>query len=216
MAVTLRNPRILGVTVAGQSVAPEKAPAAPGDGAEDKTYFINVARTADSDEPFQIAMVFETPRPEKELKLAGRLSVPLPRFDEGVKFQQVYVRVWAPKDYRLVGDPDGFISHIGVGLWDSRQITEAADNPDGWFPKDSSSFDFQVGGTTYLFSSLTEPRGTERRLLAHPHDDHDREPCCPGDWRRAAAVFVGNQGVDGARADIHGRVPGPVCAVACE
>lgn len=154
LAVTLRNPRILSVTVAGQSVAPEKAPAASGGSDQDKTYFINVARTADSDEPFQIAMVFETPRPDKELKLTDRLDVPLPQFDEGVKFQQVYVRVWAPKQYRLVGDPDGFVSHIGVGLWDSRAITEAADNPDGWFPKDSSSFDFQVGGTPYLFSSL--------------------------------------------------------------
>ena len=99
-------------------------------------------------------MVFETPRPDKELKLTDSLSVPLPQFDEGVKFQQAYVRVWVPKQYRLVGDPDGFVSHIGVGVWDSRAITEAADNPDGWFPKDSSSFDFQVGGTTYLFSSL--------------------------------------------------------------
>ena len=155
LAITLRNPRILGVTVAGQTVAPEKAPAAPGAGPEDKTYFINVARAADSDESFQIAVVFETPRPEKALKITDLLIVPLPRFDEGVKFQNVYVRVWAPKDYRLVGDPEGFTSHIGVGLWDSRAITEAADNPDSWFPKDSLSFDFQVGGTTYLFSSLT-------------------------------------------------------------
>jgi hypothetical protein len=63
-----------------------------------------------------------------------------------------------PKDYRLVGDPEGFTSHIGVGLWDSRAITRADDNPDNWFPQDASSFDFQVGGTTYLFSSLTDPR----------------------------------------------------------
>ncbi len=116
---------------------------------------MNVARAGDSDEPFQIAVVFETPRPEKTLKVTDVLSVPLPLFDEGVKFQAVYVRIWTPKDYRLVGDPEGFVSHIGVGLWDSREITAAADNPDGWFPKDSSSFDFQVGGTPYLFSSLT-------------------------------------------------------------
>ena len=103
-------------------------------------------------------MVFETPRPEKELKVTDLLSVPLPRFDEGVKFQKVFVRPWVPKDYRLVGDPDGFTSHIGVGLWDSRAISNAPDNPDSWFPKDTSSFDFQVGGTTYLFSSLTDPR----------------------------------------------------------
>ena len=157
LAVTLPNPRILGVAVAGQSVAPEKAPAAQGSGPEDKTYFINVARTADSDEPFQIAAVFETPRPEKHLKLTDFLRLSLPRFDQGVKFQKVYVRVWVPKDYRLVGDPDGFTSHVGVGLWDSRVITEAAENPDDWFPKDSTSFDFQVGGTPYLFSSLTGP-----------------------------------------------------------
>ncbi len=157
LAMTLRNPRILGINVAGQTVAPEKAPAAVGAGPDDKTYFINVARTADSDEPFQIRAVFETPRPEKELKVTDLLRLPLPRFDEGVKFQKVYVRVWVPKDYRLVGDPDGFTSHIRVSLLDSRAITYIADNPDSWFPQDTSSFDFQVGGTTYLFSSLTGP-----------------------------------------------------------
>jgi hypothetical protein len=158
LAVTLRNPRILGISVVGQTVAPEKAPAAAGGDPEDKTYFINVARAADSDEPFQIATVFETPRSDKELKVTDFLRLPLPRFDEGVKFQKVYVRVWVPKDYRLVGDPEGFTSHIGVGLWDSRTLTYTADNPDSWFPKDTASFDFQVDGTTYLFSSLTDPR----------------------------------------------------------
>jgi hypothetical protein len=138
-------------------VAPEKAPAKPGGGSEDKTYLINVARTAESDEPFQIGMVFETPLREKELGITDLLRLPLPQFDEGVKFQQVCVRVWTPKDYRLVGDPEQFTSHIGVGLWDSRKITDAPENPDSWFPKDASSFDFQVGGTTYLFSSLTSP-----------------------------------------------------------
>lgn len=157
LAVTLVDPRILGITVAGQTVAPEKAPARPGAGTDEKTYFVNVARAADSDEPFQIAMLFETPRPEKKLKLTGLLRLPLPRFDEGVKFQKVYVRVWVPEDYRLVGDPAGFTSHNGVGLWDSRRITEAHDTPDTWFPQDASSFDFQVGGTSYLFSSLSGP-----------------------------------------------------------
>lgn len=157
LAVTLRNPRILGVTVAGQTVAPEKAPDAAGADPEDKTFYLNVARTADSDEPFEIRTVFEIPRPEQGFQITDVLSVPLPKFDEGVKFQKVYVRLWVPKDYRLVGDPEGFTSHIGVGLWESRRITNVPDNPDGWFSKDTSSFDFQVGGTTYLFSSLTDP-----------------------------------------------------------
>ena len=158
LAITLYDPRILGVTVAGQSVAPEKAPAAAGNGPKDKTYFVNVARAGDSDEPFQIAAVFEMPRPEKGLGVVGRLRLALPRFDEGVKFQNVYVRIWAPKDYRLVGDPDGLTSHISVGFWDSRAISEAPDNPDSWFPKDNSPFDFRMDGTTYLFSSLTSPK----------------------------------------------------------
>lgn len=161
LAVTLRKPRILGITVAGQTVAPEKAPAAQGAGPEDKTYFINVARAADSDESFQISAVFETPLSQEKLKVTDLVRLALPRFDEGVKFQQVYVRVWVPTDYRLVGNPEGFTSHIGVGLWDSRKILETADNPDSWFPKDTSSFDFQVGGTTYLFSSLTGPTELE-------------------------------------------------------
>lgn len=157
LAVTLRNPRILGMAVAGQTVAPEKGPTAQGGNPDDKTYLINVARTADSDEPFQIAMVYETPTDQEKLGVAGPLRLPLPRFDEGVKVQQVYVRIWVPKDYRLVGDPEGFTSHIGVGLWDSRKINRAAENPDSWFPEDATSFDFQVGGTTYLFSNLSGP-----------------------------------------------------------
>ncbi len=36
-----------------------------------------------------------------------------------------------------------------------------ADNPDSWFSEDATSFDFQVGGTTYLFSSLSAPAELE-------------------------------------------------------
>ena len=157
LAVTFRDPRILGISVAGQTVAPEKAPAAPGSSPEDKTYFVNVARTADSDEPFQIHTVFETPLPKDKLDVTDLLRLSLPRFDEGVKFQKLYARIWVPSGYRLVGDPGGFVSHIGVGMWNSRKVTHAADNPDSWFPQDATSFDFQVGGTSYLFSSLTGP-----------------------------------------------------------
>ncbi|MHB8952965.1 MAG: hypothetical protein ACYC4U_08275 [Pirellulaceae bacterium] len=157
LAVRLRDPRILGFTVAGQTVAPEKGPADAGGDTQDKTFLINVARATTSDEPFQIAMLFETPLRQADLGVTDVLYLPLPRFDEGVKCQQVYVRIWVPKEYRLVGDPDGFTSHIHVGLLDSRTITRAPDNPDSWFPQNASSFDFQVGGTTYLFSTLEGP-----------------------------------------------------------
>lgn len=162
LAVTLRTPRILGITVGGQTVAPEKSPVPSGGSPDDKVFLINVARGGDADEPFQIAIVFEMPLDGDGLGISDRLLLALPRFDEGVKFQQVYVRVWMPKDYRLVGDPEGYTSHLGVGLWDSRRITPVAENPDSWFPQDTSSFDFQVGGTPYLFSSLT--RKAELRM----------------------------------------------------
>ena len=77
---------------------------------------INVARATDSDEPFQVAMLFETPLQQEDLGVTDSLDLPLPQFDDGVKCQQVYVRVWVPKEYRLVGDPDGFTSHIRVSL----------------------------------------------------------------------------------------------------
>ncbi len=157
LAVTLPNPRILGITVAGQTVPPEIAPAAPGAGPDDKTYFLNVARTGDADESFHVSIVFETSRPKEDLGVTNLLRLPLPRFDEGVKFQRTYVRAWVPREYRLIGNPEGFGSHIEVGLWDSRAINPAADNPDTWFPPDPSSFDFQVDGTAYLFSSLAAP-----------------------------------------------------------
>jgi hypothetical protein len=155
LALTLRNPRILSMAVAGQTVLPEIAPAAPGSGSEDRTYFINVARAGQTDEPFEIATIFEIPGPEDGLDISDTLRLALPQFEDGVKFQKTYVRVWVPREYRLVGDPDGFTSHIGVGLWDSRAITPASDDPDTWFRPDASPFD--ADGTTYLFSSLAGP-----------------------------------------------------------
>lgn len=155
LALTLRSPRILSMTVAGQTVLPEIAPAEMGDEPADRTYFINVARAGETDEPFEIAAIFETPGPTGGLNVTDALRLALPRFDHEVRFQRTYVRVWMPREYRLVGDPDGFTSHIGVGLWDSRAITPAADDPDTWFPPDSSPFD--ADGTPYLFSSLEGP-----------------------------------------------------------
>jgi hypothetical protein len=95
------------------------------------------------------------PGPQTGWTSATRLRLALPQFDHGVKFQKTYVRVWVPREYRLVGDPDGFTSHIGVGLWDSRAITPASDDPDTWFRPDASPFD--ADGTPYLFSSLEGP-----------------------------------------------------------
>ncbi len=155
LTLTLREPRILSMTVAGQTVLPEIAPAEPGGEPEDRTFFVNVARAGETDEPFEIATIFETPGSVNGLNITDALTLALPRFGPEVKFQRTFVRVWVPREYRLVGDADGFTSHIGVGLWDSRTITPAADDPDTWFPPDSSPFD--TDGTPYLFSSLEGP-----------------------------------------------------------
>ncbi len=161
LAVALRAPRILSLHVAGQAVPPEVASAATEDELAARRFLINVARAGEVDEAFPIALVFETPAPGSRLGITDLLRLALPSFEEGVKFQKTYVRVWVPRDYRLVGNPVGFTSHIGVGYWDSRMITPARENPDTWFSADVSPFDFQVDGTNYLFSSLAAPAALE-------------------------------------------------------
>ncbi len=166
LAVQLAAPRILSLHVAGQAVPAEIDPAPAEDELGKRRFFINVARAGDVDESFPIALVFEAPAPDRRLGVTDLLRLALPNFDEGVKSQKTYVRMWVPRDYRLVGNPAGFTSHLGVGYWDSRLLTPARENPDAWFPPDVSPVDFQVDGTTYLYSTLAAPAALE---LAYWH-----------------------------------------------
>jgi hypothetical protein len=159
LAITLPATRVLGMTVAGKSVTPEKAPPAAGAGADDKSYYINVSRQTDPDVAFPIAIVFEAPEPPgKSLNTTDQLSILLPRFDRGVKFQQLYVRVWMPEKYRAVGEPPGFTTQTRLYFDRAlRQVNIAAEDPDSLFAGDVGTFDFRTAGNPYLYSSLSDP-----------------------------------------------------------
>ena len=215
LAVTLHNPRILGVTVAGQTVAPEKAPARGGRRARRQDLFHQRG-------PCRRLRRAVPNRGRVRDAAAGKGASKLPTFSacrcrsstRASSSRRCTCAFWTPQDYRLVGDPEGFVSHLGVGLWDSRAITTAPDNPDSWFPKDSSSFDFQVGGTPYLFSSLT---GRPELKIGYWHIPTmttvaSLAVLAPG--RRAAAVLAGVQDLGGPDPGVGGPVRRPVLAVA--
>jgi hypothetical protein len=160
LALTLPATRVLGVTVAGRSVLPEKAPAMPGAGADDKSYFINIDRETGPDVAFPIAIVYEAPPPPGDkLAMTDALPVRLPQFEKGVKFQQLYVRLWLPDQFRAVGEPSGFTSETR-SVFDAfryQQVTYAAEDPESAFRGDTTTFDFRTAGHSYLFSSLSPP-----------------------------------------------------------
>ena len=161
LALTLPAKRVLGVTVAGRSVPPEIAPAMPGAAADDKSYFINIDRKTGPDEAFPIAIVYEAPPPSADGKLntTDSLRLRLPQFEKGVKFQQIYVRLWLPEQYRAVGEPTGFTSETR-SVFDAfryQQVTNVGENPESSFPGDTTTFDFRTAGHAYLYSSLSPP-----------------------------------------------------------
>ena len=160
LAVTLPALRLLGVTVAGRSVLPEKAPQSPSAAPEDKTYFVNIDRQTGPDEAFPIALVYEAPAPPSgKLGVTDQLRLRLPQFENGVKFQQLYVRLWLPEEYRAIGEPPGFDAEtrLVLGQRGFQHFTTAPEEPGTWFPGDSAAFDFRTAGRSYLYGSLTAP-----------------------------------------------------------
>jgi hypothetical protein len=163
-------------------VLPEKAPSPAGAAADDKSYFINVARSTGPDDAFPITIVYEAPAPDADAKLdyTDSLDFRLPQFDAGVKFQQLFVRLWLPNQYRAVGEPAGFtnetrqvITPLGNAL-----VQVASDNPDNWFGGETATFDFRTAGHSYLYSSLSAPPALGVRY-----------------WKTAAMTLVGSVGV---------------------
>lgn len=160
LRVDLPAERVLGVRVAGRDEQPEKAPAGPNAAADVKPYYINIARSTDVDAEFPLAIVFETAAPPGgELGWTDALKLRLPQFDAGVKFQQLYVRLWVPERYRAVGEPTGFVSETRhmLSLWGLRPQTRYGEEPAQWFTDEAGTFDFRTAGHDYVYSSLTGP-----------------------------------------------------------
>ena len=154
-------------------MAPEKAPAAAGGGPDDKTYFINVARCRRLGRAVPNRGGLRRRGPERRSKSPTCSACRCPRFDEGVKFQAVYASAFGRrKDYRLVGDPEGFVSHIGVGLWDSRANHRSPRQSRRLVPQGQLVVRLPGRRHALFVQQSDRPAGTENRLLAHPH--HDR------------------------------------------
>jgi hypothetical protein len=85
------------------------------------SYFVNVARSGTSDEPFALTFQFlwvVNPQPF-ERGLQGSITLPLPRIGdaETAAVQQSRVVVWVPDEYALIGDPEDFTLLGEASLW---------------------------------------------------------------------------------------------------
>lgn len=158
---------LLGMYVNGEPVNPEKDER-PHESEFWQSYFINVARSAASDEPFSLTIQLMTPiAGEKKLPFeswGGPLELRLPQIgglgNHGVAVQQLNTRIWVPEDYRLVGDADGFINETKLnfeeaigGQWDSQPYDWL--DVESWIEVPRAGFiDFPTEGNRFRYSSL--------------------------------------------------------------
>lgn len=149
---------LLGVTVAGRKGALERNPAGKAVSGWE-SYFVNVARTGNSDEPFYLSLLFRVDAQAFE-QWGGKLPILLPRIGggEAVPVQQLRVAAWVPKNYALVGEPDQFSTdrsprlHWSPGAVSSTTGTKALDN---WIGGDSAGlFEFPTAGHAYSYTNL--------------------------------------------------------------
>ncbi|MEK6259071.1 MAG: hypothetical protein AABP62_10695 [Planctomycetota bacterium] len=152
----------LGVLVDRKPVSLEKAGIETTKGWD--SYFVNVARTKSSDEPFSLAVLFRNPlSPAPFTSNGGRLLMRLPVIggsqNTGVAVQQLRTAVWVPDEYALVGTPKNFSVETRTVLREllfsrSRNAFGTQDL-DGWIGSDSGGvFDFPIEGRRYQYSNL--------------------------------------------------------------
>ncbi|MBI3865330.1 MAG: hypothetical protein HY290_25935 [Planctomycetia bacterium] len=160
-----KDVEILDSFVAGKRVELEKD-AAKATAKDRDAFKINVARSTPSDEPFVLALLFRAPFKETPLQgHGGNVLLHLPRLggvaEQGhaaVAIQQLKVAVWVPRDFVLVGAPDGFTPEQETRL----NLTSGAvgfasstTHLDSWFGDSSGGlFAFTPAGRAYVYSRL--------------------------------------------------------------
>lgn len=164
--LTLELPKsveILDALVAGRRVDLEKQEGAAGDWT---AFGVNVARATASDEPFVLAIVFRAPFTASPLRdKGGNVKLRLPRFEgagatqSAVAVQQVRVAVWVPREFSLVGVPDGFVPEHPTGLTlanGAQGWTGSTQALEGWFGDAGSGglFAFTPSGKAYVYDRL--------------------------------------------------------------
>ncbi|MBM82741.1 MAG: hypothetical protein CMJ78_19435 [Planctomycetaceae bacterium] len=126
-------------------------------------FFINVARTKRSEEPFAITLQFQVELDDAFEAGSGSLQLPLPKIGGSgpeVVVQHLRTAVWVPKEIALVGSGDNFdMEHYGYGfdVLEAAMIrsTYAGDYFDNWVDVSSANtLDFPIQGVTYVYSNL--------------------------------------------------------------
>lgn len=172
------NVEPLGVLVDRKPAVLEKAELAADKGWE--SYFINVARTKPSDEPFTLSVIFRhafRPAPLQNAggKLISRLPVIGGAANAGVAVQQLYVKIWVPPEYSLIGNPtikegnrvqQNFSVQTRTRLreWFSGRPspTSGEQNLDAWIGHDTGGiFDFPTEGKWFQYMNLGGTRQIE-------------------------------------------------------
>lgn len=154
---------LLGVFVDRKAVALEEDPE-PAKSPSHTAFLLNVARSKSADEPFSLMILYRYElAPKPFLSSSGQMLLRLPilggRQREQVAVQQTRAAVWIPKEYSLVGQPEGFVvesrrrfSELVVGgspaSIDQGQLEQ-------WIGLDSAGiFEFPREGRGMLYSSL--------------------------------------------------------------
>lgn len=164
-----KGARFLGVSVAGRSVLPEKAPDDPALAGRD-AYLLNVSRASSSDEPFTLVMLYEQDEIAPHLKTLTflpqqmpKLLLEMPLFVGDVTYQRLFWQVWLPKRYTPTQRPPGFTDEnhslrsllLGVG-YSPDYVPELATWESDWQDDSSRSvFEFATVGRKYTYSSLS-------------------------------------------------------------
>lgn len=104
---------LIGVSVNGREVKLEVA-AAPDDKLHLQAHYVPVARTTSADEEFPLDFDFRwkvTPHIGESHFLRGSMELPLPvlgGYGTEAAVQELRVAVWVPREYALIGEPNGF------------------------------------------------------------------------------------------------------------
>ena len=156
------NVDLLGVLVDRKQTALEKADVAAPKGWT--SYFVSVARTKSSDEPFTLSILFRhrfDPSPFKNAggKLLARLPVIGGDANAGVAVQQLHTKIWVPPEYSLVGTPKNFSVQTRTQLREmllGRSSTSFGEQDlDAWIGHDTGGiFDFPTEGKWFQYMNL--------------------------------------------------------------
>lgn len=159
-----RNAEPLGASLDRKAVVLEKNPA----GAAQKDwdgYWVNVARTKSSDEPFTLAvmyrMQFASPPFQQGHSNTRPLQLPIigGGVAERVALQQLRVVVWLPEQFALVGTPLRFQTECRPTwpslLWARSAVQPCVEDLQHWIGDEGGGLvDFPTEGHAYAYSNL--------------------------------------------------------------